>query len=222
MGKDNRNYVSTGYMQNSRQNNGCCENWNAANDVVAETNSNGCGCNNDYVTTASNGCCDNDYSATGRSNSCCDNGYTTASDNYSTGNYNTGKGKRKNKCNDCDEGTHVFFETCDGQQEICVTGTCEDQQSLGRILDVTTTLQNVCPGRRSAVGLTLTEVDNDGTEYARGFRAITVPAHNGNCNRDVQLDSVRFILPDDLSLQRRRHFICRVSHHYMDADNIWG
>ena len=119
---------------------------------------------------------------------------------------------------DCDriDGTHVFFDTCDSQQEICVSSTCADQQSQGRILDVVTTLHNVCPGRRSAVGLTLTEVDNDGSERARGFRAITVPAHHSNCSRDVQLESVRFILPEDVSLQRRRHFVCRVDHHYMD------
>ena len=193
MGKDNRGYVAAGCMQN----NGCCENWNTA-DKAAETASGSCGCGDQYAAPAS--CCANEHTA-----------------------YNGHRGRQhKYQCGCPDEGTHVFFETCDGQQEICVTGICEDQQSMGRILDVTTTLQNVCPGRRSAVGLTLTEVDNDGTEYARGFRAITVPAHNGNCNRDVQLDSVRFILPEDLSLQRRRHFICRVNHHYMDADNIWG
>ena len=128
----------------------------------------------------------------------------------------------KHKYIGSEDGTHVYFETCDGQQAICVASTCEEQQAMGRILDVTVTLRNVCPGRRSAVGLTLTEVDSDGAEYARGFRAITVPAHNGNCSRDIQLDSVRFILPEDLSLQRRRHFICRVSHHYMDADAFWG
>ena len=118
--------------------------------------------------------------------------------------------------------THVYFDTCDGQQSICVTGVCEDQQQLGRVLDVTTTLENVCPGRRSAVGLTLSEVDENGAEYARGFRAISVPAHHGSCSRDVQLDAVRFILPEDMSLQRRRHFVCRVNHHYLDADSIWG
>ena len=206
MGKDNRNFNSTIYVQGTRQDSGCCDNWNSNHDVAAETGNNGCGCDNGYAAY---------------SNDSCDNGCAAAS-GYAANNNAYGKQWKKNKCDECDEGTHVFFETCDGAQKICVTGTCEDQQSLGRVLDVTTTLENVCPGRRSAVGLTLTEVDENGTEYARGFRAITVPAHNGNGNRDIQLDSVRFILPDDLSLQRRRHFICRVNHHYMDADNIWG
>jgi len=164
------------------------------------------------------------YMQNPRQNGCCEAGWNTAEPacEAACGETPAAPCAHQKHCASAADGTHVFFETCDGRQEICVTGTCEDQQGFGRVLDVTTTLQNVCPGRRSAVGLTLTEVDNDGTEYARGFRAITVPAHNGSCNRDVQLDSVRFILPEDLSLQRRRHFICRVSHHYMDADSIWG
>ena len=69
--------------------------------------------------------------------------------------------------------------------------------------------------------MTICEVDENGAEYARGFRAVSVPAHHGHCSRDVQLEKVRFILPEDVSLQRRRHFICRLTHHYMDADSLW-
>jgi len=122
----------------------------------------------------------------------------------------------------CGDETHVYFDTCEGTKEVTVCGTCQDDQALGRVLDVVTTLRNVCPGRRSAVGLTLTEVDNDGAEYARGFRAISVPAHSARCPQDITLESVRFILPEDLSLQRRRHFVVRTDHHYLDADSIWG
>lgn len=118
--------------------------------------------------------------------------------------------------------THVIFEACDGAKEICVTGRCQEEEALGRVLDVNATLLNVCPGRRSALGVTLTEVDENGAEYARGFRAVTVPAHNGRCNQDVQVDTMRFILPEDQSLQARRHFIVRTQHHYLDADSIWN
>lgn len=119
------------------------------------------------------------------------------------------------------DGTHIYFDACDGKQAVCVSTTCAETQCMGRILDVTATLQNVCPGRRSAVGLALTEVDASGSECSRGFRAVTVPAHNGSCSRDIQLETVRFILPEDQSLQRRRHFICRLTHHYMDDDFLW-
>ena len=126
------------------------------------------------------------------------------------------------ECNSYADETHVFFESCDGAKEICVTGRCQEEEAPGRMLDVSCTLQNVCPGRRSALGLTLTEVDKNGAEYARGFRAVTVPAHNNRCNQDVQVDAVRFILPEDLSLQDRRHFIVRTQHHYLDASSIWN
>lgn len=116
---------------------------------------------------------------------------------------------------------HVWFDGCDGAQAVQVATACGESQMPGRILDVTATLRNVCPGRRSAVGMTICEVDENGAEYARGFRAVSVPAHHGHCSRDVQLEKVRFILPEDVSLQRRRHFICRLTHHYMDADSLW-
>lgn len=124
-------------------------------------------------------------------------------------------------CTGADE-THVFFEACDGFKEVAVTGRCQEEDAPGRTLDVNCKLLNVCPGRRSALGITLTEMDEDGTEYARGFRAVTVPAHNARCNQDVNLDTVRFILPEDLSLQNRRHFIVRTQHHYLDASSIWN
>lgn len=132
-----------------------------------------------------------------------------------------GKGGKPAPVNENGE-AHVWFDACDGRQSLCISTACQDVQLMGRVLDVTATLQNVCPGRRSSVGLTLCEVDEKGTEYARGFRAVSVPAHHGSCNRDVQLDAVRFILPEDMSLQHRRHFICRMEHHYLDADHIWG
>lgn len=121
-----------------------------------------------------------------------------------------------------DDGTHVFFESCDGAKEICVTETCGEELCPGRVLDVTATVRNVCPGRRGALGITVTEVDENGAEYGRGFQAITVPAQNGRCNQDVQVDPVRFILPEDQALQQRRHFIVRTRHHYVDAANIWN
>jgi len=116
---------------------------------------------------------------------------------------------------------HVYFDACDGAQSVCLSTACQDQLP-GRVLNVTATLRNVCPGRRSAVGLALSEVDEKGTEHARGFRAVSVPAHHGKCSRDIQLDAVRFVLPEDMSLQSRRHFICRMDHHYLDSGEMWG
>ena len=118
-----------------------------------------------------------------------------------------------------DGATHIYFETCENCKEVSVIGSCEEE-TQGRVLDVNVTLRNVCPGRCSSLGLNLSEMDEDGAEYARGFRAISVPAHNARCHQDVQLDTVRVVLPEDHSLQRRRHLIVRTTHHYLDDGSI--
>ena len=128
---------------------------------------------------------------------------------------------RKNEENYDSGEAHIYYDACDGVQSVCLSTACQEQL-CGRVLNVTATLRNVCPGRRSAVGLTLSEVDEKGTEHARGFRAISVPAHHGSCSRDIQLDAVRFVLPEEMSLQSRRHFICRMDHHYLDSGEMWG
>ena len=84
------------------------------------------------------------------------------------------------------------------------------------------TLRNMCPGRRAAVGMHLVEMDEAGTEYQRGFRAVTVPAHNGSQNCDVALPTVRFIIPETVSVGGcRRHFVVRATNHYMDEPGCW-
>lgn len=120
--------------------------------------------------------------------------------------------------------THVYYDSCESEKAVCVSSECRDEENLGRVLDVTMTLRNVCPGRRSAVGVHLVEMDENGSEYARGFRSLTVPAHNASCNRDVELPSMRFILPEDVSMAgraSRRHFVVRTTNHYLD-DAITG
>lgn len=236
MGNKN-NYNANNFMQVGYQNNG---GWNDGSnyggkncdkgcndDVMAISNDKGCGCGNNYdndvmVTSNNNDCCD--HGSTYNNNGCgCDNDTGYANDNGKWGK-NRGRGGSKHvdcDCNNADE-THIFFESCDGSKEVSITGRCQEDEAMGRTLDVNCTLLNVCPGRRSALGMTLTEVDDNGDEYARGFRAITVPAHNARCNQDVNVDTVRFILPEDLSLQNRRHFIVRTQHHYLDASNIWN
>ena len=116
--------------------------------------------------------------------------------------------------------THVYYESCENAKEIAVASECHDEENLGRVLDVAFTLRNVCPGRRCAVGVHLVEVDENGREHARGFRSLTVPAHNAGRSRDVELPAMRFILPEDVSLASggcRRHFVVRTTNHYLDA-----
>ncbi len=51
-------------------------------------------------------------------------------------------------------------------------------QSMGRIAQMDVTIKNVCPGKRVALAVILTEVDQAGQEHARGLKTVTVPAHH--------------------------------------------
>ena len=132
----------------------------------------------------------------------------------------TGAAVRTSHNGECIDGeTHIYFESCEGSKEVTLSTECHNEDSLGRTLDVSLKLCNMCPGRRCAVGVHLTEMDENGNEAMRGFRAVTVPAHNASSNRDVAVPTLRFILPEDTSLVNggcRRHFVVRATNHYVD------
>ncbi len=118
---------------------------------------------------------------------------------------------------------HIYFDSCDGMKEVAVNCNCNNDEGIGRVLDVNVKLCNACPGRASAVGVQLMEMDANGNEYARGFRAVTVPAHNASANCDVAVPTMRFILPEAVSAyQGRRHFVVRTTNHYIDQPTNCG
>lgn len=97
-------------------------------------------------------------------------------------------------------------------------------ESQGRILQLNFNLKNVCPGKRTALGIILNELDPQGNEYQRGMKTVTVPAHSGPSCRDVLVKCVKFVLPEDLnvsggrSLCSTRNFRVRVIAHSIDND----
>lgn len=122
--------------------------------------------------------------------------------------------------------THVYFEPCEESKLVSINDACDNETGAGRMLDVQLKLRHICPGRRVAVGVALSEVDNAGNEYSRGFRAFTVPAQTGS-GCEVVLPRIRFILPEDLRAdgdagmcRGRRHFIIRTSNHYVDSTAV--
>ncbi len=106
---------------------------------------------------------------------------------------------------DC--GIVVDPEPCPVPIDLKVEG-CEDSvevdlgdtylESLGRIVQLDVTVKNVCPGKRVALGVILTEVDANGDEYQRGMKAITIPAHTSPSCRDILVKCIKFVLPEDL------------------------
>lgn len=134
---------------------------------------------------------------------------------------------------DC--GSDVFPESCPEPQDISIDG-CEDAlivdagdtylNSQGRILQVSTTLKNVCPGKRVALAAILTEVDTYGNEYPRGTKTMTIPAHNHPTCRDIEVRCIKFVLPEDLNttctsncaMCSPRKLKIRFISHFIDSD----
>ncbi|MBQ8163952.1 MAG: VWA domain-containing protein [Clostridia bacterium] len=133
---------------------------------------------------------------------------------------------------DC--GTSVCAEGCPEPVELTVDG-CSDtvefdagdisMSSLGRIVQLDVTLQNVCPNKRVALAVLLSEVDLCGCEHKRGMKTLTVPAHTRQGCQDVTVRCIKFVLPEDLdisgsagSLCNTRSFRARFIANYIDSD----
>lgn len=99
-------------------------------------------------------------------------------------------------------------------------------ESLGRIVQINVTLKHVCPDRRVALGVILTEVDCAGNEHQRGMKTLTIPAHHSSSCRDVQIKCIKFVLPEDLDVSCGNHnALCGVRNlkvrfiaHNIDTD----
>ena len=99
-------------------------------------------------------------------------------------------------------------------------------ESLGRIVQMDVTIKNVCPGKRVALAVLLSEVDENGMEYQRGTKAMTIPAHSFPACRDVLVKCIKFVLPEDLDVSggstqvlcNPRNFKARFIAHNIDSD----
>lgn len=134
---------------------------------------------------------------------------------------------------DC--GTVVHPEPCIDPVELAVDG-CQDSlvvdlgdanlESLGRIVQLDVNIKNVCPGKRVALAVVLTEVDENGMEYQRGMKTMTIPAHSYPTCRDVLVKCVKFVLPEDLDVStdnpyamcNPRNLRARLIAHNIDTD----
>ena len=99
-------------------------------------------------------------------------------------------------------------------------------ESLGRIVQMDVTIKNVCPGKRVALAAMLSEVDENGMEYQRGMKVMTIPAHNAASCRDVLVKCIKFVIPEDLDVStganqilcNPRKFKARFIAHNIDSD----
>lgn len=124
----------------------------------------------------------------------------------------------------CPLPTDITIEKCQDSLVVDFGDVC--LESSGRIVQLNVTLRNICPHKRVALGIILTETDDNGTEYQRGMKAITVPAHAQKGCQDVEVRCIKFVLPEDLNasgcpcqtLCRERKLKVRVLANYIDTD----
>lgn len=98
--------------------------------------------------------------------------------------------------------------------------------SSGQIIELNVTIRKVCPGKRVALAAILTEVDSNGAEYQRGMKTMTIPPHCCPTCRDVQVQCIRFVVPEDLAISDHcnntnctsRRFYVRFISNYVDTD----
>ena len=92
-------------------------------------------------------------------------------------------------------------------------------EDAGRILQLDVNLLNVCPGRRIALAVVLTELDPSGSPQPRGMKTFTIPAHNSPTCVDVRVTCIRFILPENgTGLCAERNLQAKFMAHYIDND----
>ncbi|MGN0777829.1 MAG: VWA domain-containing protein [Aristaeellaceae bacterium] len=106
-------------------------------------------------------------------------------------------------------GISVLPESCPTPVNVTIGG-CTDtvefdagtlmMESLGRILQLSVTLLRVCPNRRVALAVILTEVDSAGVEHQRGLKMVTVPAHTQPSCANVTVRCIKFVLPQSLDV----------------------
>ena len=124
---------------------------------------------------------------------------------------------------DCPEPIDVTVDGCTDTVEFDAGEL--GMESLGRIVQLDVTLRNVCPQKRVALAILLSEVDCKGCEHKRGMKTLTIPAHTRETCRDVTVRCIKFVLPEDLdvsgttdSICNTRSFKARFIAHYIDND----
>ena len=123
----------------------------------------------------------------------------------------------------CPEPTVFTVDGCRDAIRVPLTQT--DLGGLGRILQLDVVIRNVCPGKRVAVSILLSELDSDGVEQPRGVKHLLIPAQTGAECRDVNLHCIPFSLPEALdatgntgSICNARKFHARAMANYVDTD----
>lgn len=124
---------------------------------------------------------------------------------------------------ECPTPVTVKFDRCEDSVEFDAGET--ELESLGRILQLDVTLRNVCPGKRVALAVILTEERPCGKEMPCGIKTLTIPAHNKTGCRNVKVRCIKFVLPEGMNKSSCKKSLCgerkikaRFIANYIDTD----
>lgn len=121
------------------------------------------------------------------------------------------------KC--CSVTSHdIYIEKCD-DVKFCDLGKVEIDKT-GKILFLSVTVKDVCPNKKAALGIMLSEVDKFGCKYPRGFKTCVVYNYNPKISMDIKVSEICFVLPDSVSVGifGKRHFVANVVVNYLDVN----
>ena len=125
---------------------------------------------------------------------------------------------------DVDCGRTEYPDPCPEPREVRAD-RCEDHvmaelgdlyiASPGRIVELGLTLKAVCPHKRTALAVLLTDGEEGGF---RSMKTFTIPAHCGPGCRDIKVEGIRFAVPDSACHCLDRKMKVRLMANYMDTD----
>ena len=124
---------------------------------------------------------------------------------------------------ECPEPVDLSVESC--QDSLVYDAGEVTLEGLGRIVQIDVRLRHVCPYKRVALAVYLTEVDDEGLEYDLGLKTLAIPAHDSATCKDVLVRCIKFVLPESQnqtsettdSICTQRNLKARIIAHYIDT-----
>lgn len=121
--------------------------------------------------------------------------------------------------NPCPTPQNIDFDNCQDYLDYDLGNYFLD--NLGRILELSLTIKDVCPNKKVALAVILNQVDDLGVETKKGMKIISVPPHNSDVCEDIRLTNIKFVLPEENGLLcQKRRYAARVIANYIDNNPI--
>ena len=124
-------------------------------------------------------------------------------------------------------GTATSFQVDGCADSTVINGNDTTIKDLGRIVQVDVPIKNVCPNKRLAVGVILTEIDSGNIEHNRGMKTLLIPPIESTKCENIIIKCVSFVVPEALdttgnvdALCNSRDFKARVLVNYVDTDFV--